>query len=214
MSNNDYLLKSFIRESLFENKDNEKEIIDDFLKSDMYKKVASLIENIQFKIVESNNEDDIIKDSRQVEKIHSNLQHFFGETDWDKLARAAKRSDLLFELQRMQKSKNFHERELSIHKFLDRLGVTLEATPFLFLLIYLFNSDNAALQQWCTSQGITLTSSFVTFMTMFLFGKMFRTNRKEQIRRNQDAVDLYTRNQKSAKDDLEPYLDDKGNLKL
>lgn len=214
MLNSKQLLEMFIRQTLLENKDDEKEIIDDFLKSDMYKKIANLIESSRFKVYESKKEDPVIQDESQVEKIHSNLQSYFGQSKWDIASEAASRSDLIFELRRMQTSKSFHERELSIHKFLNGLGIALEATPFLFLLVYLFNSDNIALQQWCASHGITLTSSFVAFMSMFLFGKILRGNRKKEIQINQDAVDLYTKNQKKAEDALKPYLDDKGNFKL
>ena len=90
------------------------------------------------KVYESKKEDPVIQDESQVEKIHSNLQSYFGQSKWDIASEAASRSDLIFELRRMQTSKSFHERELSIHKFLNGLGIALEATPFLFLLVYIF----------------------------------------------------------------------------
>ena len=211
MSNNTYLLRRFIQQSLHENKDHEEEIMDDFLNSDMYKKVAHLIENFQFKLFESEQNKPIIQNARQVSKVHLSLQKHFNRKDLASPQEIDRRLKLLYELERVKNNKDFHERKANIHKFLDRLGIALEATPFLFILIYLFNTNNPALIEWCDSvNSVTLAEGFVAFMSMFLFGEKLRAGQKKNISTHQGAVDLYADKQKSLEDELSPHLNDRG----
>lgn len=210
MSNNTQLLRRFIQQSLLESKDHEEEIMDDFLNSDMYKKVAHLIESFQFKLFESEQKKAVIQNASQVSKVHLSLQKHFDRKDLASSQEIDRRLSLLYELERVKNNKDFHERKASIHNFLNRSGIALEAAPFLFILIYLFNTGNPALQEWCANNGINLTSSFIAFMAMFLFGEKLRSRQKQNINVHQNAVDLYSDKQKSLEDKLSPHFTNRG----
>lgn len=211
MPNNIRLLRHFIKQSLLENKEQEEEIINDFLNSDMYNKVANLIENFQLKLFESEQNRPIIQSPRQVSKVHKNLQNYFNKKDLASPTEIDKRLKLLHDLNRVKNNKTFHEREANINKSLNALGIALEATPFLVILIYLFNTNNPALVEWCNSiDPEMMAGGFAAFMSMFLFGKKLRAGRKQNIQINQDAVDLYSDKQKSLEDKLSPHLTDRG----
>lgn len=197
---NKTLLEDFIKYAILESKDPEAEIMDDFLNSNMYKKIAKLIESSHIKISESKSDKEIVSNPKQINKIHKSLEEFFG--DVESSVELNKKIEALAELNRAKSNEDFHQRKADINKFLNKVGVTLEAAPFFFVLIYLFNTNNTILQTWCQSNNITLTNSLVSFLAMFLFGKMLRSGRKKEIRINQDAADLYKKRKEDAGDNL------------
>lgn len=200
---NTSLLRNFIKHTILESKDieKEKEIIDDFLNSDMYKKVKNIIESSQSRIIESKNNEEIITSEKQISKIHKSFEeHLSGIKSSVELN---KMIEALQELNRVKRNKDFHQREANINKFLNKAGIALETAPFLFVLIYLFNTHNDILTKWCLSNNITLTNSLVSFLAMFLFGKLLRSGRKEKIRINQDAADLYSSKKPDVTQDFE-----------
>jgi hypothetical protein len=186
------LLENFIKNIILENEvvEKEKEIIDDFLSSNMYKNIKKIIESSQNKIAESKNNEEIITNENQISRIHKSLESHLGgiksSIELNEMIEA------LSELKRIKSNKDFHQRKANINKFLNKAGIALETAPFLFILIYLFNTQNDILSKWCVSNNITLTNSLVSFLAMFLFGKLLRSGRKEKIRMNQDAADLYS----------------------
>lgn len=193
---NTTLLEDFIKYAILESKDPEAEIMDDFLNSNMYEKIAKLIESSHIKISESKSDKEIVSNPKQINKIHKSLEEFFG--DVESSVELNKKIEALAELNRAKSNEDFHQRKANINKFLNKVGVTLEVTPFFFVLIYLFNTNNTILQTWCQSNNITLTNSLASFLTMFLFGKMLRSGRKKEIRINQDAADLYKKRKEDA----------------
>jgi len=215
MSNSTRLLRSFIAQSLFENRDREEEIMNDFLRSDMYEKIARLIENFQYKILESKDAKDIINSPRQVNAVHFGCRKYFRYDDIASASEMGKRYDALHKLSRVSNSKNFHEREKSIHEFLRTLGIALEATPFLFILIYLFNSNNPALIEWCNSaDSVTMAEGFIAFMSMFLFGEKLRSTQQKKAKFHKDASEFYAGEEVKAREELAPYLSPDGRFSL
>lgn len=197
---NTTLLEDFIKYAILESKDSEAEIMDDFLNSNMYEKIAKLIESSHIKISESKSDKEIISNPKQINKIHKSLEELFGDVESsDELNKII---ETLSELNRTKRNEDFHQRKADINGFLDKIGKTLEAAPFFFILIYLFNTNSDILQMWCKSNNITLTSSLVSFLTMFLFGKILRAGRKKEIRINQDAADSYKKDKEAAREKL------------
>ena len=215
MLNSTRLLRSFIAQTLLENEDREEEIMNDFLRSDMYEKVARLIENFQYKILESKDPKNVINSSLQVSRVHRRLSEYFNQDDITSQAEMIKRQEALQQLRRVSNNKDFHEREESIHNFLSMLGVALEATPFLFVLIYLFNTNNPALQEWCnTVDGITMAEGFIAFMSMFLFGEKLRSTQQKRAKFHKDASEFYAGKEDAARKKIKKYLSPDGRFRL
>lgn len=215
MPNSNQLLRSFIAQTLLESKDHEEEIMRDFLQTDMYKKIARLIENFQYNILESKDPENVINSKHQVSKVHMNLSNYFSNEGIASAEETARRYDALHELSRAANNKNFHEREKSIHDFLGALGIALEAAPFLFILIYLFNTNNPALVEWCDSiDGLTLTAGFAAFASMFLFGEKLRSVQKKKANFHDKAAKFYADEEEKARDNLKPYLSQSGRFSL
>jgi len=215
MLNSNQLLRSFIARTLLENVDHEEEIMNDFLQSGMYKKVSSLIENLQFKLLESKDPKNLINSPRQVARVHMSLSKYFSHDDTASQAETIRRQEALQQLRRVLNNKDFHEREESIHNFLGILGIALEATPFLFILIYLFNTNNPALQEWCsTVDGVTMAEGFITFMSMFLFGEKLRSTQKKKADFHDKAAEFYSGEEKAAREKVKKYLNKSGRFKI
>lgn len=215
MSNSNQLLRSFIAQTLLENEDREKEIMDDFLQSKMYKKVSSLIENLQFNLIESKDPENVINSPHQVSRVHMSLSKYFNDDDITSQAEMIDRQEALQQLRRVSHNKNFHEREESIHKFLSMLGIALEATPFLFILIYLFNTNNPALQEWCSAvDGVTMAEGFIAFMSMFLFGEKLRSTQQKRAKFHKDASEFYAGEEDVARKKIKKYLSPDGRFRL
>lgn len=215
MLNSNQLLRSFIAQTLLENIDHEEEIMDDFLQSDMYKKISSLIENSQSRLLESKDSKNVINSSLQVSRVHKSLSEYFNQDDITSQAEMIKRQEALQQLRRASNNKDFHEREKNIHNFLSMLGIALEATPFLFILIYLFNTDNPALQEWCsTVGGITMAEGFIAFMSMFLFGEKLRSTQKKKAGFHDKAAEFYAGEEKDEREKIKKYLSKNDRFKL
>ena len=190
-------LRFIIRNIIKENEDHEENIIDDFLSSNMYKQVAHLFESLRFSVFEAKSPRKIKLDKEQIDVIHTSLKKYTKEIRPD--IELNEKIEALAELRRAKENKEFHQRKANINKFRKKLGIALEAVPFLFLLVYLFNTNNPELKQWCLENDITLTASFVTFMMSFLFGKAIRAGQKQKYTQNKDAAEFYRERESELK---------------